>query len=197
MELTIECHQREAGSKARALRRSGLIPANLYGHKGNESISLTVDDKTVQNLLKSAVVNNTLINVNIPELSWNGKALLREVQRHPWKGFPYHLSFFSIASQKSVEVAVRLNFVGEAIGVKQSGGLLDSPLSEVRVQCPPDRIPEVIDVDVTDLVVGGSLAVKDLNIPEGVKIMAEPKQLVVTVLASRVTRKMAEDENQG
>ncbi|MDB9516529.1 50S ribosomal protein L25/general stress protein Ctc [Roseofilum reptotaenium CS-1145] len=197
MELTIECHQREAGSKARALRRSGLIPANLYGHKGNESISLTVDDKTVQNLLKSAVVNNTLINVNIPELSWNGKALLREVQRHPWKGFPYHLSFFSIASQKSVEVAVRLNFVGEAIGVKQSGGLLDSPLSEVRVQCPPDRIPEVIDVDVTDLAVGGSLAVKDLNIPEGVKIMAEPKQLVVTVLASRVTRKMAEDENQG
>ncbi|MBP0012146.1 MAG: 50S ribosomal protein L25/general stress protein Ctc [Roseofilum sp. SBFL] len=197
MELTIECHQREAGSKARALRRSGLIPANLYGHKGNESISLTVDDKTVQNLLKSAVVNNTLINVNIPELSWNGKALLREVQRHPWKGFPYHLSFFSIASQKSVEVDVRLNFVGEAIGVKQSGGLLDSPLSEVRVQCPPDRIPEVIDVDVTDLAVGGSLAVKDLNIPEGVKIMAEPKQLVVTVLASRVTRKMAEDENQG
>ncbi|HBQ98059.1 MULTISPECIES: 50S ribosomal protein L25/general stress protein Ctc [unclassified Roseofilum] len=197
MELTIECHQREAGSKARALRRSGLIPANLYGHKGNESISLTVDDKTVQNLLKSAVVNNTLINVNIPELSWNGKALLREVQRHPWKGFPYHLSFFSIASQKSVEVDVRLNFVGEAIGVKQSGGLLDSPLSEVRVQCPPDRIPEVIDVDVTDLAVGGSLAVKDLNVPEGVKIMAEPKQLVVTVLASRVTRKMAEDENQG
>lgn len=196
MELTIECHQREAGSKPRALRRSGFIPANLYGHKGNESISLTVDDKTVQNLLKSAVVNNTLINVNIPELSWSGKALLREVQRHPWKGFPYHLSFFSIASQKSVEVDVRLNFVGEAIGVKQSGGLLDSPLSEVRVQCPPDRIPEAIDVDVSDLPVGGSLAVKDLNIPEGVKIMAEPKQLVVTVLASRVTRKMAEEETK-
>ncbi|MDJ1179484.1 50S ribosomal protein L25/general stress protein Ctc [Roseofilum sp. BLCC_M91] len=196
MELTIECHEREAGSKARALRRSGLIPANLYGHKGNESISLTIDDKTAQQLLKDAVVNNTLIDVNIPELSWSGKALLREVQRHPWKGFPYHMSFFSIASQKSVEVAVRLNFVGEAIGVKQSGGLLDSPISEVQVQCPPDRIPEAIEVDVSDLPVGGSLAVKDLNIPEGVKIMAEPKQLVVTVLASRVTRKMAEEEGE-
>ncbi|MDJ1181930.1 50S ribosomal protein L25/general stress protein Ctc [Roseofilum casamattae] len=197
MEFTIECHPREAGSKARALRRAGLIPANLYGHKGAESISLTVDSKTVQNLLKAATVNNTLIDVNIPELSWNGKALLREVQRHPWKGFPYHLSFFSIAAQKKVEVLVKLNFVGTAIGVKQSGGLLDSPISEVRVQCPPDRIPESINVDVSDLAVGNFLAVKDLDIPEGITIMAEPKQLVVTVLASRVTRKMAEEEQEG
>ena len=196
MEFAIECHPREAGSKARALRRAGLIPANLYGHKGAESISLTVDSKTVQNLLKAATVNNTLIDVNIPELSWNGKALLREVQRHPWKGFPYHLSFFSIAAQKKVEVLVKLNFVGTAIGVKQSGGLLDSPISEVRVQCPPDSIPEAINVDVSELNVGNFLAVKDLDIPEGITIMAEPKQLVVTVLASRVTRKMAEEEKE-
>ncbi len=197
MEFTIQCHPRDMATKPGALRRAGLIPANLYGHKGAESICLTVDSKDAQQLLKTTVVDNTLIDVEIPELSWKGKALLREVQRHPWKGFPYHLSFFSIASQKSVEVSVRLNFVGEPIGVKQAGGLLDSPISELRVQCPPDQIPEVIEVDVSELNVGNFLAVKNLKVPPGVTIMAEPKQLVVTVLASRMTRKMAEEQKKG
>lgn len=60
MELTVECQKREAGSKPKALRRSGLIPANLYGHKGTESIALALDGKTVERLLKKGAVNSTL-----------------------------------------------------------------------------------------------------------------------------------------
>jgi large subunit ribosomal protein L25 len=71
MAITVECKQRPDGSKAKALRRSGLIPANLYGHKGSESISLVVDAKVVERLLKQARVNSTAVIVNIPELSWS------------------------------------------------------------------------------------------------------------------------------
>ncbi|MDH6059651.1 50S ribosomal protein L25 [Chrysosporum bergii ANA360D] len=95
MSIKLESHPRPEGIKPNALRRSGLIPANLYGHKGAESISLVVDAKTVERLLKEAAVNRTEIELNIPELEWNGTTVLREVQSHPAKGFIYHLSFFA------------------------------------------------------------------------------------------------------
>jgi large subunit ribosomal protein L25 len=94
MAITVESQKRPEGSKPKALRRSGLIPANLYGHKGTESISLVVDAKVVERLLKQAAPNRTEIELNIPELEWSGKTVLREVQIHPAKGTPYHLSFF-------------------------------------------------------------------------------------------------------
>lgn len=95
MAIALESQKRPEGSKPKALRRSGLIPANLYGHNGAESISLVVDAKTVERLLKQAAPNKTEIELNIPELEWTGKTVLREVQIHPAKGTPYHLSFFA------------------------------------------------------------------------------------------------------
>jgi large subunit ribosomal protein L25 len=95
MPLTIECQTRAEGSKPNALRREGLIPAALYGHKGTESISLTVKEKDAIVLLKAVSVNKTVIEVTIPELSWTGKALIREIQAHPWKKNLFHLSFFA------------------------------------------------------------------------------------------------------
>ncbi|BAZ32591.1 ribosomal protein L25-like protein [Cylindrospermum sp. NIES-4074] len=94
MAITIESQKRPEGSKPRALRRSGLIPANLYGHKGAESISLVVDAKTVERLMKAAIVNKTEIELNIPELEWRDITVIRELQIHPAKGTPYHVSFF-------------------------------------------------------------------------------------------------------
>lgn len=97
MALTVESKTRPEGSKPKALRRSGFIPANLYGHKGRESISLVVDAKVVERLLKSAAVEKTEIELSIPELQWTGKTVLKEVQIHPAKGTPYHISFFATA----------------------------------------------------------------------------------------------------
>lgn len=95
MAITLESKTRPEGSKPRALRRSGLIPANLYGHKGTESISLVLDAKVVERLLKQAAPNQTKVELSIPELEWTGTTVIREVQIHPAKGTPYHLSFFA------------------------------------------------------------------------------------------------------
>ncbi|NER31561.1 MAG: 50S ribosomal protein L25, partial [Symploca sp. SIO1C4] len=75
MEVTVECQKRPEGVNPRALRRSGKIPAVLYGHEGTESVPLTINVKTAETLLKQADVNHTLIQVNIPDLPWKGKAL--------------------------------------------------------------------------------------------------------------------------
>jgi large subunit ribosomal protein L25 len=95
MAITVESQKRPEGTKPNALRRSGLIPANLYGHNGIESISLVIDAKVLERLLKQAVPNKTEVVLNIPELQWSGSTVIREVQVHPAKGTPYHVSFFA------------------------------------------------------------------------------------------------------
>lgn len=182
MELTLECKARPEGSKPNALRRSGSIPAVLYGHQGAESVSLTVDAKAAETLIRKASLNNTLVQLNIPDLSWNGKALLREVQSHPWRGSLYHISFYSVGALESLEADVPVHVVGEAPGVKLGGGSLDVILTELHVRCAPDRIPETINVDVSKLKVGDSLHVHELDLPEGVVALGEPDRVVVTIL---------------
>ncbi|MBD3882642.1 50S ribosomal protein L25/general stress protein Ctc [Phormidium tenue FACHB-886] len=194
MELTVECKKRPEGSKPNTLRREGHIPAVLYGHKGTESLALMMDAKTAEVLVKKSSLNNTLIQVNVPELSWSGKALLREVQKHPWKPHLVHLSFFSVAAQDSLQVTVPFHFVGTSIGAKQDGGALDTVLNELEVNCAPDRIPEMIEIDVTNLKIGDSIHVNDLTLPAGVEAVGEGDRIVVTVLgrASQVTEEDAE-----
>lgn len=195
MELTLECQTREPGSKPRALRRSGLIPANLYGHKGTESIAITLDAKIVERLLKKGAVNNTLIDLNIAEIPWRGKTLLREVQTHPAKGSPYHLSFFAVAGHGDTDVEVSLHFGGEAIGVKLEGGILDTVITELQVRCAPENIPNVIEIDVSNLHVGDSIHIEEIILPQGVTALVEPSQIVVKVLGREAGAEAAELED--
>ncbi|MGC8712095.1 MAG: 50S ribosomal protein L25/general stress protein Ctc [Leptodesmis sp.] len=185
MELTIDCQPRPEGSKPNSLRRAGQLPAVLYGHKGAESIALTIPMKKAELMLRDASLNNTLIQVNIPELSWSGKALLREVQTHPWRGTPYHISFFAVSAQDSLEVDVPLHFVGTARGIKEGGGSLDPSMSSLHVKCAPDSIPEQIEIDVSDLGAGEALHIGDINLPAGVVALGDANRVVVSVLSGR------------
>jgi large subunit ribosomal protein L25 len=191
MDITVECQKRPEGKKANALRRSGLIPAVLYGHKGTESVSLTLDAKEAETLVRNAAVNNTLIQVKVPEISWSGKALLREVQSHPWKNNLYHLSFFSIAAQDTVEVVVPINLVGESEGAKQ-GGILEQVVTELQVQCAPESIPESIEIDISGMDIGSSMNIHEIVLPPGITVMDDPERTAVTVVAPTVAA--AEEE---
>lgn len=186
MALTIECKQRPEGVKTKALRRSGDVPANLYGHKGTESVALAMDAKQVENLLRDASINNTLIELKVTDIPWEGKTLLREVQTHPVKGTPYHLSFFAVAGHGETTVGVPLRFVGESIGVKQEGGVLDTVFNELQLSCQPENIPQAIEIDVSELHVGDTLHLNQIVLPEGVNIQGETDLVVVQVLQTRV-----------
>ena len=191
MELSIECQKRDISVNPRALRREGQIPAVLYGHDGDASVSLTVDQRSAERLVRSASVNNTLVNVSVPDMPWNGQALLREVQTHPWKDNIYHLSFFSIASQSSVDVVVSVNYTGTAKGVKDEGGTLDILVSELAIRCAPGSIPETVDIDVSELAVGENLHISDLKLPAGVEAISDTDKTLVNVAAPRT---VASDE---
>ncbi|MEM9276778.1 MAG: 50S ribosomal protein L25/general stress protein Ctc [Cyanobacteria bacterium P01_F01_bin.143] len=182
MSFNVECKTRPAGSKPRALRREGLIPAALYGHKGAESISLTMDAKEAQLLLKKAAINNTLVDLNIPDIPWSGKAIIREVQAHPWKRTLYHLSFFSAAGDKKLNLVVPIKLTGEAKGIKQ-GGILEQIFTELNISCAADKIPENIDINVTNFEIGTNLTVGDVVLPEGVTVLDDVGQTLFSIVA--------------
>lgn len=186
MEITIECKTRPENAKPNALRRAGQVPAVLYGHQGTESVSLTLEAREAERLLKKALVNNTVITLNVPELPWSGKTLLREVQSHPWKGGLYHLSFFSFAAHGSIDITLPLHFTGIAEGVKTYGGMLDTVITELPVQGQPDRMPDFIEVDVTELNVGDAIHVSDLKLPAGVETQVDADTIIASVLQGRM-----------
>ncbi len=192
MDLNIECAKRAADEKTKKLRREGTLPAVLYGHDGSESVALKLSNYEAEALLRHATINKSVITVNVPDMPWSGKVILREVQKHPWKNKIHHLSFFSIASQKEIEVSMPINFVGEAIGVTQKGGTLDMVMSEIQLKCPPDAIPQSLDVDVSDLDIGDALHVGEIKLPKGSSVSAESSLLVVSVLAPRTAAALEE-----
>ena len=194
MSLTVECKTRPVGSKSRALRREGLIPVALYGHSGAESVSLTMNAKEAQVLLKKAAINNTLVDLKIPDLPWNGKAIIREVQAHPWKRTLYHLSFFSVSGDKKVNLVVPLKLQGEAKGIKQ-GGIIEQNLTELQISCSADKIPEDITIDMTNFGIGTNLTVADVVLPEGVTVLDDAEQTLFSIVApAKISEEVATEE---
>ena len=181
MNISVECQSRPEGSKPRALRREGLIPAALYGHDGNKSISLTIPAKQAQLLLRDAAINNTLVDLKVPDISWSGKALIREVQAHPWKRTLHHLSFFTVSAKQKVEIVVPVVLTGTAAGTKE-GGIVDQIMTELQISCAADSIPESIEIDVTNFEIGTILHVGEMVLPEGAEVLDDPERTAISVV---------------
>lgn len=196
MNITVECKSRPEGSKPRALRREGLIPAALYGHDGANSVSLTIPAKEAQVLLKQAAINNTLIDVKIPDISWSGKALIREVQAHPWKRTLNHLSFFTVSADQKVEIVVPVMLVGKAAGTKE-GGIVEQIMTELKISCSADNIPESIEIDLTNFEIGSLLHVGEVVLPEGVTALEDSERTVIAVVAPAKATAAEEAEEAG
>ncbi|WP_319419140.1 50S ribosomal protein L25/general stress protein Ctc [Pleurocapsa sp. FMAR1] len=191
MNITVECKSRPEGSKPRALRREGLIPVALYGHDGANSVSLTIPAKEAQMLLRQAAINNTLVDLQVPDISWKGKALIREVQAHPWKRTLNHLSFFTVSADQQVEIVVPIILVGEAAGTEE-GGIVEQIMTELNIACAADKIPESIEIDVTSFEIGSLLHVGEIALPEGAVVLDDPERTAISVVVP--AKPVTEDE---
>ena len=186
MNISVECKPRPEGIKPRALRREGLIPAALYGHDGANSMSLVIPVKEAQTLLKNAAVNNTLVDLKVPDASWKGKALIREVQAHPWRKTLHHLSFFTVSADRQVQVVVPIVLVGEAAGT-QEGGVVEQIMNELNISCSADSIPESIEIDVTNFEVGSIMHVNEIVLPKGVdEVLDDLERTVISVVVPTI-----------
>jgi large subunit ribosomal protein L25 len=164
------------------LRASGLVPAIVY-HRGEEAVSITVNSKELSRIIRSAGNENILINLTI-EKEKKPKAravLIKEIQHHPVRQDILHVDFNEISLTEKVIVEVEIVAVGESIGVKQDGGVLDHPLRIVKVQCLPTDIPKNITVDVSALKINDAVHVKDLVLSDKIKVLNDPETLLLQV----------------
>ncbi len=164
---------------ARSLRSSGEVPGVIYGHS-REAQSLAINTRDLEKVLSKISFENTVV-----ELSLEGKTtrtLIREIQRHPFKKQILHIDFQELVAGELITVSIPLVLVGTPEGVRLGGGILDQVLRDIEIEVDPASIPNHINVDVSSLIIGHSIHVRDLNIPAGVKVMTD-EELTVCVVA--------------
>jgi large subunit ribosomal protein L25 len=168
---------------ARKIRREGFIPAVLYG-RAMQPISLTVNPIDLKKALSTEAGENTLLELHVKS---DGEeitkiALLRDVQYDNLTSRPMHFDFQEILMKELITVKVPVDIVGKAPGI-QEGGILEEILREIEVECLPTSIPNVIEIDVSQLGIGDSIHIGDLTLPEGVTILHDPDETIITILS--------------
>jgi len=113
-------------------------------------------------------------------------ALMKDYQVDPIKGELLHADFFEVSLTEEVKVTVHITAIGDSIGVKRDGGILQYLLREIEVECLPDKIPGHIETDISGLEIGQSVRVSDLKVGEGIKILSNPEEVIVNVIAPAV-----------
>ncbi len=166
----------------RRARVSGAIPAVVYGG-GKESVAIQVDRKTLIDTLKGHAGENPILLLKLGDKERH--AMVRDMQRDPATRQVIHIDFQRVLMDQKIRVAVPVEIVGTAYGVKTEHGVLDFVTREVEVECLPASIPKHIDLDVTELRVGQHIEAKDLVLPEGVALLEEGDKVVVSLHHAR------------
>jgi large subunit ribosomal protein L25 len=184
LKLQAQPRDGRGSQRAKQLRRKGLVPAVLYGHKeATVALALATDE-----LRKAIRLGTHIIDLQTGKSSQT--ALIKEVQWDYLGKELLHVDFARVAADERVTVTVPLEIRGTARGIAE-GGVLDQPLHALHLECPVISIPASIRVNVSDLQLGQALHVRDLVLPEGVKAMDDPDAIVVHVTVKQVAPEAA------
>jgi large subunit ribosomal protein L25 len=186
MAAVLDAVERSSRGKneARRLRAGGQIPAVFYGEKeGGKAIA--VDPKGLARILRTEQGANTLIALNLPG-GGTAQVLVREYQLDPVTHELLHADFYRVAMDKLIRVQVTVVAQGEPKGVKQQGGVLDIVHRQVEIECLPADIPNHIVVDVSELMVGQSVRVKDVATNPKWTSLSDPEMMILHVIIPKV-----------
>lgn len=197
MELqTITAEMRKTDGKGAAgrTRREGNVPAVLYGGEG-DPVSLKLNGRDFAAFMASITGEMAVVQLDVqdnPEV--NSPALLKSLQWHPTKHEVTHVDFVRIRLDERIVSTVQLELTGRPKGVVEEGGVLDQLLREVEIECLALDIPEVLEVDVTELALGDTIHVSAIQVPENVTLLTDPEYAVASVAIPRMPE---EEEAEG
>jgi large subunit ribosomal protein L25 len=182
-EITVKAEGRNDFGKnaSRRLRAKGMVPAIVYGGKG-DNISVAVDPKALLHVLRSEAGRNTILKLDIAGKGPTS-AILKGWQVDPIRENFIHADFYRIAMDVVIRVTIPIVARGESRGVKTDAGILELVLRQIEVECLPGDIPERIEVDVTDLGLNQAIRVSDLPVSAKVKVLQNPDQVVMHVVS--------------
>ena len=181
----MEAEVRTPGTKndARRLRVAGRIPAILYGGK-NDALAIAVDPKPLVAVLHAATSHNRILDIKVAG-GESTPAVLQDWQQDPVTDRLLHVDLRRVDLNEKLRVHVPVHAVGEPKGVKMQGGILELVNREVEVECLPLDIPDQLDVDVTELVLGKNLRVRDLVVDPKIKLTSPPDQVVAHIVVMK------------
>ncbi len=186
MEAVLDAIERTQRGKneARRLRAGGQIPAVVYGEReGGRAIA--VDPKVLARILRTGQGANTLIALHLPE-GGDTRVLVKEYQLDPVTHELLHADFYRVAMDKLIRVQVTVVAQGEPKGVKQQGGVLDIVHRQIEIECLPADIPNNIAIDVSEMMVGQSIRVKDIATNAKWKALSDPEMMLLHVIIPKV-----------
>ena len=190
MEVQIKATVRETGkhSTLTELRAGGRVPGTYYG-RTIEPVTLSLDVTELQEALATGSGSNVMVDLTL-EATEESTALLpkgkqvvmiKDMQKNPITGEILHIDLVKVSMSEDIHATVPLIVVGEALGVKV-GGVLQHSIREINVKCLPGALPEQFEIDVNALEIGDSVHVRNLATPEGVEIMDDPDEILVSIV---------------
>ncbi|MCE5313173.1 MAG: 50S ribosomal protein L25 [Nitrospiraceae bacterium] len=176
---TLKVEKRDSKGKggARGLRREGTIPSILYRAGGSMPIQL--GGKELSLFISRTAGEQVIVNLEFSD--GTRQAIVKDYQVDPVAGNLLHVDFQEILATEVLKVNVHVIVKGEPIGVKRDGGMLQHGIREIEIECLPDKIPGHISVDVSDLTIGHSIHVSNLNLGEGIKILTDAEEVIASV----------------
>jgi large subunit ribosomal protein L25 len=193
-EFKLEVNKREGSGKksSKQVRRDGGIPGVYYSHNSKESISFSIDQKELFEAQKSGA---HIFNISVGAEKKN--VVFKSVQYHPVTDDILHIDLYGVKMDEKITVKVSIHLTGDAIGVKEEGGVLNSPTSEIEVSCFPMDIIGSIDVDISALSIGDSMQVGHIKLDDKHELMSSPDSVVASVThAMREEEPVVEEEGE-
>jgi large subunit ribosomal protein L25 len=186
------------GASRRLRRLEGKMPAVIYGID-QEAQSLTLIRKDFEYMLENEACFSSILEVQVDGKSQN--AIIKDIQRHPAKGFPMHADFLRVRMDQAIKVNVPLHFINEeqCTGVKLGGGMIQKQATDIEIQCLPKDLPEYLEVDMLEVELGGIVHLSDITLPEGAIATAlelgdDHDLAIASVIAPRGIKDDDEDE---
>lgn len=194
IDLKAQTRTTKGNGPARALRRDGRVPAVLYGPKSEPSM-LSIGAYDLETIIKQGSLGRFVFNLFIDDGKKSRSVMVKELQTHPVSHDILHLDLYEVAMDRKIKVNVPVTTIGKSIGVEH-GGILQIIRRELEVFCLPNRIPETITVDITDLDMGDSLHVEEIQTEDEVEIPYDVNFTVLTVLSPKAEVEEEEEEEE-
>ncbi|MZP29293.1 50S ribosomal protein L25 [Heliobacterium undosum] len=184
--------RREKGSRGyiNELRKRGLLPAVVYG-KDKPDMLISVNAKELSGLLKAMGSASAILDLQVEGTDDRHKVMLKEMQRDPVGRTPNHVDFQLVDMNKPVHAEIPVHLVGTPAGVK-AGGIIQHGLRTVEVEGLPGKLPPRFDIDISHLDLHDKMTVADITSPEGIEIISEPDQVILSIIVPRAVLEPAE-----
>jgi len=180
-DITVSAKTREGRGKndARRARRAGMVPISVYGGEGG-SVAALAPLRDLAAILRSESGRNTIFTIDIEGVGAS-EVMFHERQIDPVRGRLLHADLTRLVKGQKIEVTVPLHLVGEPVGVREEQGVLEQIIREIEIRCEPREIPDVVNVDVSNLGVHDVVHISDIQVAEGIEILDSPDTVIATV----------------